>query len=162
VSTESQLSPEDTRVDGFTAFVIEKEPHLRHLLCATLGSQLGYEATAEALAYGWEHWDRVSVMDNPAGYLFKVGRDRGRRQFRRRHAVFAVPDSGAFPMIEPGLPRALSRLSERQRVTVVLVHSFNWSLGEVASHLGVAKGTVQKHLERGLKALRDELGVADD
>jgi RNA polymerase sigma-70 factor (ECF subfamily) len=73
-----------------------------------------------------------------------------------------MPDATTFLMVEPQLPRALANLSERQRVTVVLVHSFHWSLAEVADQLGVAKGTVQNHLERGLRALREELGVADD
>ena len=27
----------------------------------------GADATAEALAYAWENWERVKVMDNPAG-----------------------------------------------------------------------------------------------
>jgi len=162
VSTESQVAPEGTRDSGFAAFVADNERTLRHSLCATLGSQLGHDAAAEALAYGWEHWDRISGMKNPAGYLYKVGRDRGRRQLRRKSPVFSLPDATTFPMFEPQLPRALSKLSERQRVAVVLVHSFGWSLAQVADQLGVAKGTVQKHLERGLRALRKELGVADD
>ena len=162
MSTESQVSPEGTRVGGFDAFVADNERGLRHSLCAALGSQLGHEAAAEALAYGWEHWDRVSGMKNPAGYLYKVGRDRGRRQLRRKPPVFSPPLASTFPMVEPHLPKALSKLSERQRVAVVLVHSFRWSLAEVADQLGVAKGTVQKHLERGLRTLREELGVADD
>ena len=159
MSTQSQVSPEGTSAGGFEAFVAENERSLRHLLCAALGSQLGHEAAADALAYGWEHWDRISGMKSPGGYLYKVGRDRGRRQLRRKAPVFATPDPVAFPMVEPHLPRALSKLSERQRIAVVLVHSFGWSLAEVADQLGVAKGTVQKHLERGLRTLRDELGV---
>ena len=31
---------------------------------------------AEALAFGWEHWNRVREMDNPCGYLYRVGRSR--------------------------------------------------------------------------------------
>ena len=162
MSTESQVSPEGTKVGGFDAFVEGNERSLRHSLCAALGSQLGHEAAAEALAYGWEHWDRVSGMKNPAGYLYKVGRDRGRRELRRKPPVFSQSDVSAFPMVEPGLPQALSELSERQRIAVILVHSFGWSLAQVAEQLGVAKGTVQKHLERGMRALRQELGVAND
>jgi DNA-directed RNA polymerase specialized sigma24 family protein len=162
VSTESQVVPEGTRDGGFAAFVADNERPLRHSLSAALGSQVGHEAAAEALAYGWEHWDRISGMKNPVGYLYKVGRDRGRRQLARKSPVFSLPDATTFPMVEPQLPQALSKLSERQRVAVVLVHSFHWSLAEVADQLGVAKGTVQKHLERGLRALREELGVADD
>lgn len=162
MSTKSRVSPEGTGAGDFNVFVSENESVLRHSLCAALGSQLGYEAAAEALAYGWEHWDRISGMENPAGYLYRFGRDRGRRQLEQRSPVFSVPDTSAIPMVEPHLPHALSKLSERQRVVVVLVHSFGWSLAEVAHHLGIAKGTVQKHLERGLRALREELGVTDD
>jgi RNA polymerase sigma factor (sigma-70 family) len=68
-------------------------------------------------------------------------------------------DTARLPEFEPGLPGALSGLSERQRVAVMLVHCFEWSLGEVAEHLGVSKGTVQKHLDRGMVSLRRELGV---
>jgi len=101
-------------------------------------------------------------MRNPAGYLYKVGGDRGRRELRRKPPGFSQSDVSTFPMVEPGLPQALSELSERQRIAVILVHSFGWSLAQVAQQLGVAKGTVQKHLERGLRVLRQELGVADD
>ena len=160
MGTESQLSSERTAVEVFTAFVETNEPNLRHSLCAALGSQMGHEATAEALAYGWEHWDQVSAMGNPAGYLYKVGRDMGRRQFRRRPPILlSSPDPMRLPAVEPGLIAALEALPERQRVTVMLIHSFGWSLSEVADHLGIAKGTVQTHLKRGMGALRRELGV---
>ena len=67
-----------TSVDTFSAFVVEVEPRLRRALTATFGADVGREAAAEALAYGWAHWSRVSAMANPAGYLYRVGRDRGR------------------------------------------------------------------------------------
>jgi hypothetical protein len=51
----------------FEAFVRVAEPRLRIALAAALGQQRGAEATAEALAYGWEHWDRIGAMDNPCG-----------------------------------------------------------------------------------------------
>ena len=162
MSIKSRVSAEGTGAGDFDVFVAENERVLRHSLSAALGSQLGYEAAAEALAYGWEHWDRISGMKNPAGYLYRFGRDRGRRQLGQSPPVFSVPATSTIPMVEPHLPHALSKLSERQRVAVVLVHSFGWSLSEVAHQLGIAKGTVQKHLERGLRTLREELGVTDD
>ena len=61
--------------------------------------------------------------------------------------------------MEPGLPGALARLSERQRVAVILVHSLGWSQTEAAELLGVSLGTVRTHLKRGLERLRSELGV---
>ena len=64
--------------------------------------------------------------------------------------------------VEPALPRALERLSTRQRTAVVLVHSFDWTRKEVADLLGLSPTTVQKHLERGLAKLRAALEVNDD
>ncbi len=64
--------------ESFEVFFKETEPRLRDALSATLGSEPGREAAADALAFGWEHWDRVSSMENPAGYLYVVGRNNRR------------------------------------------------------------------------------------
>ncbi len=142
----------------FTEFFTEVEPRPRHALVAALGTELGRDAAAEALAYGWEHWDELRHMSNPAGYLYKVGRSRSRR-FRRQPPLLPPIQPGRMPEVEPGLPTALARLSERQRVIVVLVHSSGWSQTDVAKLLGVSLGTVHTHLMRGMKRLRSELGV---
>ena len=145
-------------VSTFESFVCATEPRLREALSAALGSDAGREATAEALAYAWEHWDRVGAMENPAGYLYLTGRRRGRRMLQRRVALMPV-DTDHTPWIEPGLPAALATLSEQQRVVVMLVHCFEWTLGEVAELLDLSKSTVQNHAERGLDRLRSRLGV---
>jgi RNA polymerase sigma factor (sigma-70 family) len=53
----------------------------------------------------------------------------------------------------------LAQLSDRQRVAVVLVHGFGWTLREVAELTGTKITTVQNHLERGLARLRSGLEV---
>jgi RNA polymerase sigma factor (sigma-70 family) len=60
------------------------------------------------------------------------------------------------------LPAALSGLTERQRVCVVLVFAYEWTHQEVADLLGVARSSVQSHVERGLLHLRNEIGVPSD
>jgi len=55
--------------DRFTSFVEQVEPRLRRALVAAFGLERGRDAAAEALAYGWEHWDRIAATANPAGYL---------------------------------------------------------------------------------------------
>ena len=148
-------------VDSFDGFVRSVEPRLREALSAALGSDLGCEATAEALAYAWEHWPRVREMQNPAGYLFVVGRDRGRKMLRRRPVALMPVDRNRTPWVEPALTSALARLPDRQRVVVMLLHCFEWTMSEVAELLGVSKSTVQSYSERGLARLRDEMGVAE-
>ena len=143
---------------SFTAFVEEVEPRLRRALAVAVGFERGSDATAEALAYGWEHWDRIRKMENPAGYLYKVGRSRGRRMGRSRPVFPDPPQSGA-PWVEPGLPAALSRLTEHQRTAVWLIHGFSWTLQETADVLGVSVSSVRKHLARGERKLKRSLGV---
>lgn len=146
---------------GFEAFVLATEPPLRRALVAAYGYEDGREAAAEALAYAWEHWPRVREMPNAAGYLYRVARSsvsHGRRWRRRPPLLLAAPP-GVEHQFEPGLPAALATLSERQRVAVVLVHGFGYTLREVADLTGIKVTTVQNHLERGLSRLRDRLGV---
>jgi DNA-directed RNA polymerase specialized sigma24 family protein len=144
--------------ESFTDFVRELEPRLKHALVAAYGTEVGIEATRDALAYGWEHWNQVRDRVNPAGYLFGVGRNSARRRVRRR-VVFPVPPSGHELWVEPGLPAALSRLSERQRLAVVLIHGYEWTHVEVADLIGVSVSTIQQHKERGMAKLRIAIGA---
>ncbi len=155
---QRHVVPDETPSESFTEFVGEVEPRLKRALCVRFGIERGVEATADALAYGWEHWDRIRDMDNPAGYLYQVGRSRTRARLTPRPTFPALP-AEASPWVEPGLPAALARLSESQRQAVWLVHGFEWTLDETASLLDVSVSTVRKHLERGEKKLRTALGV---
>lgn len=65
---------QDSAVDSFAEFVRTHERHLRQALVGLLGGELGRDAAADALEYGWRHWARVRDMENPIGYLYKVGR----------------------------------------------------------------------------------------
>jgi RNA polymerase sigma-70 factor (ECF subfamily) len=143
--------------ESFTTFVKEIEPRLRHALVAALGQDRGLDATSHALAYAFEKWDRLKIMENPAGYLYRVGRSRTR--FEGIRPKFAPVPIEAAPNVEPGLPAALRRLSEKQRVAVVMVHAYGWSREETASLMGSSVSTVDTHLHRGLSKLRSALGV---
>jgi DNA-directed RNA polymerase specialized sigma24 family protein len=141
----------------FEAFVRAAEPRLSRALAAAYGFEDGRDATAEALAYAYEHWDRLQHVANLPGYLFRVGQTRGRR--KRQRVLFAVPDDGEH-RVEPGLPAALAALTQRQRIAVVLVHGYGYTLREVAELTGIRQTTVQNHLTRGLASLRSKLGVS--
>jgi DNA-directed RNA polymerase specialized sigma24 family protein len=146
--------------DDFTGFVRVAEPRLCLALTAAFGLQCAQEATSETLAFAWENWDRVSQSPNPIGFLFGVGRNKAKGIIRRgSRAHFPPVEADNLPWVEPHLPAALSRLSERQRQVVMLLHCFDWTLTEVAELMGLSKGTVQTHDRRGLARLRRDLGV---
>jgi RNA polymerase sigma factor (sigma-70 family) len=142
--------------DDFASFAAVAEPRLRRAFFSIAGSNAG-EVAADALSYGWEHWHRVRSMENPIGYLYKVGRSRTRP---RRHPVLPPVDAAELPDIEPRLPALLADLPERQRTCVVLVHGFQWTHEEVAALLGVSVSTVRNHLARALDRLRKQLRVS--
>lgn len=143
--------------EWFETFAAASEPKLRRALVAALGQQVGLEATSIALAYVWEHRARLSAMENPAGYAYRVGRSNVRR--RRKEPVFRPVPADAIPDVEPGLPAALAKLSEHQRAAVMMVHADGWTRNEAAEALQVSLSTLDTHLARGLERLRNELGV---
>ena len=145
--------------ETFSTFFALAEPRLRRAFVAAYGGDRGREATAEALAYAWEHWTEVQRMDNPIGYLYRVGRSRTRG--RKQRALFVRPEASES-WVEPALPAALAELTERQRLAVGLVHGYGWTLREVAELCGLRVTTVQNHLERGLAHLRARLEVRED
>jgi len=144
----------------FTSFVERAARPLRQALIAAYGPDVGPEVTAEALAYGWEHWDRVGLMNNPAGYLYRVGQSRARRGVFRKPPPLQIPDHpDGNHWFEPGLTAAIADLSRKQRAAVVLVHGYGWSITEVAELWGVTFSTVKEHLERAMSKLRRKLRV---
>jgi RNA polymerase sigma-70 factor (ECF subfamily) len=150
---------------SYTAFVREVQERIQHALVAGFGVEVGREAAEEALVYAWEHWDRVSDMRNPAGYVFRVGHRLAQKMAKRekRSVVLPEPPVVSNPVeIEPGLAPALASLSTRQRMVVVLVDGFGISQRETAALLGVRRTSVQKHHERGMGRLRAEMGVTSD
>jgi len=146
---------------SFAEFVESKERELRHALVGHFGSDLGRDATAEALLYGLEHWDRVSGMKNPAGYLYRVGQRWGGRQ-RPRRVGFGIVDSTQEPWFEPGLRAALEGLPGKQRVAVVLRHGLDMDYSDIARLTNSTEATIRKNVQRALAGLRKALEVDDE
>lgn len=153
------LTPADVEQE-FARFVENAEPALMRALVGAFGAEVGREATRDALAYAWENWASVSSMDNAVGYLFRVGQSRS-RSYRRERQWFPEVSSEELPDVDPRLPAALSQLSRMQRSAVVLLFVDELPEREVAEALGVSRGSVRKHAERGLAKLRRTLGVSD-
>ncbi len=154
--------PDGTAEETFTVFMSEVQPRVAVALTAALGQEAGREATAEAFAYAWEHWDRVGGMENPAGYVYRVGRSRVRRRRTPPAGLGTADGEHRESWVEPGLVAALERLSPRQRTVVVLMEGYGHTPQEVAELLGVSRSSVRRHNDRALRKLRSALGVTLD
>ena len=142
----------------FERFVREVEPALHRALLGAVGVDRVDDAVAEAVAYAFEHRDRLAGMSNPVGYLFRVGQSRSRR---RKPVRLFRDGSVSIPDVEPGLVEALARLPESQRIAVWLAHGCLWTHAEIGAALGVSPSTVATHVRRALTRLRAGLGVVD-
>ena len=156
-----ELVARNGQVTSFEAFVRASEERLRVALTATYGPVDGRAAAVDTLSWAWEHWDQVQPMQNPLGYLYRVGQTAARRSRSK-----PIPYDGAsvhvdHPSVTPELIGALAELSAQQRTMVLLVHAFGWSFRDVASMLEVAPSTVQTHVDRALTRLRAALGATD-
>ena len=136
-------------------------------LSATLGSRdLAVDATDEALARAVQRWDRVGRLDNPAGWVYRVGlnyaRNRVRARLRRRRQP--PPDtadvsslSADTTVADPAIAAALARLSIDHRSVVVCRFLLGWSEQQTADALAIRPGTVKSRLSRALSKLERQL-----
>ena len=63
----------------FTEFFEHSERRLRQALVASFGPEVGRESALDAWSWGWEHWAQLQTMENPVGYLYRVGQSAARR-----------------------------------------------------------------------------------
>lgn len=141
--------------EEFERFARTDAERLRRVLVAQHGVDLGNDLAADAIAYAWEHWDRVGGLTNPVGYLYRVAQTSGRNRRRwKRPSPFLAEPPREIEHDDPALGVALMRLGDVQRACVVLVHVYGWSYGEVGESLNVSEGSVRNHVHRGLRALR--------
>jgi len=143
---------------AFTEFLQNHGPGLRHAFVARYGPDVGSDVMGDVAVYAWEHWEKVSRMDNPSGWLYRVGQSRSRRYFRRP-VRFPEPRPVSNPIVEPALPGLVGSLPERQRVAVLLTLAFGYTVREAAEIIGVSPSTVQQNAQRGLARLRERMGV---
>jgi len=142
----------------FSTFADDAGERLRRSLVAGYGVEIGNDICADALAYAWEHWERVRGLDNPVGYLYRVAQSANRRHRRwRRRPPFPVENARNAEPLDPELGNALGRLTRNQRSCVVLVHVYDLTYRQTADALNIPVSSVRNHVHRGLVALRKAL-----
>ncbi len=150
---------------GFEGFVRVDGERLRRVMSSQYGVDVGCESTDAALAWAWEHWDRLRGMSNPAGYLYRVAQTRARRMIAGGRPVTFPPEpaagADAGSSLDGDLAAALRSLPDRQRLAVLMVHVYGWTPVEVGRITGTPAVTVRSHLRRGLRHLRTSLSKGD-
>lgn len=161
MSADPARRSEPTGDAALERLLIDARPRLVRALYAVRGHDGAPDAADEAIAWGWEHGEKLLAMENPVGYLYRVALTRSAP---RKRPTLPPVEPSRLPEVEPGLVPALLDLPERQRCAVWLVHACEWTPAEVAEALGIARTTVGNHVARGMSALRLSLGheTSDD
>jgi RNA polymerase sigma factor (sigma-70 family) len=123
----------------------------------------------EALARAYERWDRVSVMREPAGYVYRTAVNLHRRRMRTRRLLRPLSEvrEAAESDVAQQADRnadvwsALSQLRHEQRAAVVLVELLGYEPIAAARLLGIAPGALRVRLHRARASLRQALGGED-
>lgn len=142
----------DTETETLLA---EARPKLWRAFLGSLGISRAEEALSESLAWAWENRARLDEMQNPVGYLYRVGVTRSTP--RSTPPALPSPEAVGLPDFEPGLIPALQRLTEKQRTAVWLIHACGWTYPDAAKAMDIGESTVGTHATRGLAALQDQL-----
>ncbi len=154
------MTPNPTET-AFTEFIDSNGAGLRHAFIARYGPDVGADVMGDVTEYAWSHWNKVAKMQNPSGWLYRVGQSKSRR-YLRRPVRLPAPLPTSEPSVEPELPRILLALPHSQRVAVLLTHGFGYTVREAAGIIGVSASTVQQNAQRGLSRMRTEMGVSSD
>ena len=146
------------------AFIAAHRSALERALVARFGMTDGLDAAAHAVEFSIAHWDRLWKMNNPVGYLFRVGNTYGLRAARltRRVSELVTDPSTSDERADIDLQRALVRLSWEQRVAIVLVHAHGHTYADAARIMDLPVTAVTNHVNRGLVRLRRLLGPTSD
>jgi DNA-directed RNA polymerase specialized sigma24 family protein len=129
--------------------------HLRAVLIARHGVDVGVDVHAEVAGYAWEHRAMVFGLDNPAGYLFRVSQSKARR-YRRWGRTAPLPAERAVGLADGDLrlDEAMAQLTKDERTVCVLVHGYGYRYEEAAEMLGWSTASVRNRLSRAMTKLR--------
>jgi len=157
---------------GFEDFFRAEHVRLQQALYVVTGSdQEAQDLMQEAFLRVWERWDRVRVMVEPTGYLYRTAMNtfrsrlrRGARAARSLARLRPGPASQEFGGADQrdAVARALKSLSERQRAAIVLTELLDFDSAEAASMLGVRPSTVRNLAAQARKALERIMEVRDE
>jgi RNA polymerase sigma-70 factor (ECF subfamily) len=120
------------------------------LLVLAASPDVAADATDEAFTRALMHWKRVSEMDSPEGWTYRVAVNVWKRVARRRaletrllprlvsRQVVAAPAGEVWDLVRS--------LTVRQRTAVALRYIADLSEADIASVMGVTRGTVASTL----------------
>lgn len=151
---------DDDRAD-FEDWYRQIHPRLGTALALAFGDVgLAQESADEACARALERWDRVSAMNAPNGWVYRVAFNDARRRLRRSGQERRLLRGRKVESIDPPAGElwfVVAALPERQRQAVVLRHVGQLREAEIGAAMGITRGSVSSTLRAAYQSLRISL-----
>lgn len=144
-------------------YATERDTLVRALLVAGGDAELASDLVAEAFSRAYERWDVVGVLDNPAGWVYRVAVNLLHRRWVRARVERRLMLGRRAPRVEtpaemvPELWAAIAALPLRQREAIALRDVADLTERQVAQAMGVAEGTASATLATPRRRLASEL-----
>ena len=149
-----------------TFYQAEARTLFRRLWLVTGNRAEAEELMQDAFLRVWERWERVGVMDDAVGYLYRTAMNLFRKRYRRamlaiRRTVGLTPSQDDFEDADDRqtVRRVLATLPPRQRAALVLTEMLGFTAKEAADALGVTDGTIRSLTRHGRDAFRKVMEV---
>jgi RNA polymerase sigma-70 factor, ECF subfamily len=152
-----------TSTDFVECYQSHYRPLVRALRLAGADSASAEDLAQEAFGRALARWHRVSRGANPPGYVYTVAfrllqrtqrrifSGSGARGQRSRSAAETTEDAALTTV---AVESTLAAMPPRRRMCAVMCLVIGLPVREVAAALGIADGTVRKHLEEARRDLR--------
>jgi RNA polymerase sigma-70 factor (ECF subfamily) len=150
-----EARPEDSP-DTFEEFFLSEHARLfGAMYVLTRNTHEAEELMQQAFVKVWERWEYVRGMNDPTGYLYRTAMNEFRSGYRRavRTARRALRREGSDPLADvesrDEALRALSAVTPRQRMALVLTQILGYDVAEAAAILGIEPGSLRMLVSRG-------------
>ena len=156
---------------SFEAFFEAERRRLFRAMYAITGSVAeAEELTQDAFLKVWERWDRVSTLERPVGYLYRVALNASSSRYRRmltaaKHVVISTPQTeDPYPAVDArdAVVRAIRDLTPRQRGALVVTELFDLGAEQAGEILGVKASTVRNLVAQAHAAMRAAMEMDDE
>ena len=158
--------------DFVTCYQLHYGRLVRSLILTGADRSTAEEVAQEAFAGALHHWRRIKHGPNPPGYVFRAGfRLLGKAQLRAGRETLednagerpvgsktGSDPTGSAATSNAALEAVLAAMPPRRRQCAVMCLVVGLPPGEAATALGIADGTVGKHLDEARKELAAVLG----
>jgi RNA polymerase sigma-70 factor (ECF subfamily) len=149
---------------GFEPWYLHEHPRVLAALTWVAGDpHVAADATDEAFARAYASWRRVEQMASPGGWVYRVALNVVRRRMRRAalEQRTVAPPSEVAHVVDREIWAVVQQLPERQRVAVVLRYLLDLPEKEVATAMGISRGTVASALAAARQRLAAWLTIEE-